>query len=252
MQRVAVDTRLAGASEETKMNKLWSEFTQTTAQRDSAKEQLPAVSQAAAQANRLYSEMAAKRDAKLNESAALFQGEGAAKKITDEFDPKLKELQEKANGALALARETRERLDAAERALPVLKTKLDNQQGSYSARLTEAEVSGRRASSAFSSAESSVQSAAVAAEIKRLEAEKASAESQMGPISSQAATAQEYLSTVDARIASGTINHGEVAEMRAALASAQQQTALLQSFITRIGQEMSKQNEILRTLPSSH
>ena len=40
--------------------------------------------------------------------------------------------------------------------------------------------------------------------------------------------------------------------MLQSLAAAQQQTALLQSFITRIGQEMAKQNEILRTLPSSH
>lgn len=251
-QRVAVDTRLAGQSEETKMNNLWADFAQASNQRDAAKEQLPLASNAAAQANRLYTDVVQQRDTKLNEAQSMFLGDAAYKKITDEFEPKIKDLLQKADDALALAKATREKLDVAENLIPALKMKLDAQQIAYGARLTETDVSGRRASKAEVSAESSVQSAAKEAEVQRLAAQKSAAEAQLPQAQAQAATAQEYLATVPDRIASGTYSQADQAAMLQSLAAAQQQTALLQSFITRIGQEMAKQNEILRTLPSSH
>jgi hypothetical protein len=83
-----------------------------------------------------------------------------------------------------------------------------------------------------------------------LAAQKSAAEAQLPQYQQQAAAAQDYLSTVDSRVAEGTYSQDDQISMQRALASAQEQTALLQSFITRIGAEMSKQNEILRTLPT--
>jgi len=81
-----------------------------------------------------------------------------------------------------------------------------------------------------------------------LAAQKSAAEAQLTQAMDSATTAKEYLTTVPERIASGTYSHADRNAMLQALASAQEQTALLQSFISRIGQEMSKQNEILRTI----
>jgi hypothetical protein len=81
-----------------------------------------------------------------------------------------------------------------------------------------------------------------------LAAQKSAAEAQLTQATDSATTAKEYLTTVPERIASGTYSQADQNAMLQALASAQEQTALLQSFISRIGQEMSKQNEILRTI----
>jgi pyruvate formate-lyase activating enzyme-like uncharacterized protein len=83
-----------------------------------------------------------------------------------------------------------------------------------------------------------------------LAARRTAAEAQLGPLAAQASTASDYLATIPDRISSGTYSQADQASMLQALASAQEQTALLQSFISRIGQEMAKQNEILRTLPT--
>jgi hypothetical protein len=242
-QRVAVDSRLAGQSEETKMNNMWVDFTQATNQRDEAKRQLPVVSNAAAQANRLYTDVVKQRDAKMNQAESLFLGDAAFKKITDEYDPKIKELQQKADDALLVAKVAREKLDAAERLLPALKMKLDAQQMALGARQTETTVSGRRASAAETSANTAVT-------VADLAAQKSAAEAQLPQYQQQAAEAQDYLSTIPDRISSGTYSQADQSAMLQALTSAQEQTALLQSFITRIGAEMAKQNEILRTLPT--
>jgi hypothetical protein len=81
-----------------------------------------------------------------------------------------------------------------------------------------------------------------------LAAQKSAAEAQLTQATDSATTAKEYLTTVPERIASGTYSQADQSAMLQALASAQEQTALLQSFISRIGQELSKQNEILRTI----
>jgi hypothetical protein len=83
-----------------------------------------------------------------------------------------------------------------------------------------------------------------------LAAQKSAAEAQLPQYQQQAAAAQDYLSTIPDRISSGTYSQADQSAMLQALTSAQEQTALLQSFISRIGAEMDKQNEILRTLPT--
>ena len=80
-----------------------------------------------------------------------------------------------------------------------------------------------------------------------LEQQRAAAEAQLPQFQQQAAEAQDYLATTPDRLASGTYNAQDQSTMLQALNSAQEQTALLQSFISRIGQELAKQNEILRT-----
>jgi hypothetical protein len=80
-----------------------------------------------------------------------------------------------------------------------------------------------------------------------LAAQKSAAEAQLPQYQQQAAAAQDYLSTVDSRVAEGTYSQADQISMQRALASAEEHTALLQSFISRIGAEMAKQNEILRT-----
>lgn len=115
-------------------------------------------------------------------------------------------------------------------------------------RIQQSTISSRTTATA---AAAGTTTATTAVSVADLAAQRAAAEAQLPQYQQQASTAQEYLSTIPDRIASGTYSQADQAAMQRALAAAEEQTALLQSFISRIGQEMSKQNEILRTLPSS-
>jgi hypothetical protein len=172
----------------------------------------------------------------------------AFKEWQPERDRNLKELQDLADQIKsAKDAEAKARLDADS-----TRTLLDAQLIRVQASRVTAGTTTTAAAAGTTTATTAVQSAAKEAEVQRLAAQKSAAEAQLPQAQAQAAAAQEYLATVPDRIASGTYSQADQAAMLQSLAAAQQQTALLQSFITRIGQEMAKQNEILRTLPSSH
>jgi hypothetical protein len=161
--------------------------------------------------------------------------------LQPERDRNLKELQDLAAQIKAAKdAEAKARLDA------------DSTRTLLDAQLIRVQASRVTAGTTTTAAAATTTAATTAVTSADLAARRTAAEAQLGPLAAQASTAQDYLSTVPDRIASGAYSQADQAAMLQALTSAQEQTALLQSFITRIGQEMSKQNEILRTLPSSH
>ena len=119
------------------------------------------------------------------------------------------------------------------------------------AQLIKVQASRVTAGTSTTAAVAGTTAATTAISVADLAKQKSAAEDQLSQAQGQSSTAQEYLASVPDRIASGTYSQADQTSMLQALASAQEQTALLQSFISRIGQEMAKQNEILRTLPSS-
>jgi len=161
--------------------------------------------------------------------------------LQPERDRNLKELQDLAAQIKAAKdAEAKARLDA------------DSTRTLLDAQLIRVQASRVTAGTTTTAAAATTTAATTAVTSADLAAQRTAAEAQLGPLAAQASTAQAYLSTIPDRISSGTYSQADQSAMLQALTSAQEQTALLQSFITRIGAEMSKQNEILRTLPSSH
>jgi hypothetical protein len=159
--------------------------------------------------------------------------------LQPERDRNLKELQDLAAQIKAAKdAEAKARLDA------------DSTRTLLDAQLIRVQASRVTAGTTTTAAAATTTAATTAVTSADLAAQRTAAEAQLGPLAAQASTAQDYLSTVPDRIASGTYSQADQAAMLQALTSAQEQTALLQSFITRIGAEMAKQNEILRTLPT--
>jgi hypothetical protein len=128
----------------------------------------------------------------------------------------------------------------------------ENARNLINAQLIQTQATKKFSGVSIADSASGTTAATTAVSMADLAAQKSAAEAQLPQYQQQAAAAQDYLSTIPDRISSGTYSQADQSAMLQALTSAQEQTALLQSFITRIGAEMSKQNEILRTLPSSH
>ncbi len=244
-QRGVVDSRLAGQGEETKMNQILIERTDAENRRDAAKAQLPALAQKAAEINRLYTELQVQRDEKLMLLDDMPHTEKAYNNVEAEYGPKIKILLEKNQEILAEMQKAREVVNTTTDTAAGLDMQIQAQVSNLGTRRTEATVADRRASL-------NENNATTAVSVADLAAKKAAAEAQLPQFAAQAQSAQEYLATVPDRARSGTYSQADQIAMQQALASAQEQTALLQSFIARIGKEMAKQNEILRTIPSSN
>jgi hypothetical protein len=186
--------------------------------------------------------MLAQKQQKAMDSAWTPRGVGSAGAAWQpERDRNLKELQDLS-----------EQIKAARQVAEKARIEADSTRVILEAQLIHVQASRVTAGTATTTATSGTTSATTAVSVADLAAKKAAAEAQLPQFAAQAQSAQEYLATVPERARSGTYSQAEQIAMQQALASAQEQTALLQSFITRIGREMSKQNEILRTIPTNH
>jgi hypothetical protein len=203
----------------------------------SAKEQIDALRSEFVRASAYGSNLASVQQRAMDAAWTPKGVENAGAKWQPERERNAKVLQDLADQMMA-ARKASEKAGSEAEATRTL----------IAAQLIRVQASRVSATTANTTASASTTKATTDISVAELAAQKSAAESQLSRAQGQAATAQDYLATVPERIASGTYSQADQNAMLQALASAQEQTALLQSFISRIGQEMSKQNEILRTI----
>jgi len=235
-QRSGVNTSAATEAEMRKADSLDRQRSLAELSQQSASEQVSALRGEFARASATGTSLSKKQRAAMNSAWTPLGVEKAGAALQPERDRNLKEQQdllEQIKSARQL--EDKSRLDADS-----TRTLLEAQL----VRVQAARVSG---STTTTAAAAGTTSATTAASVAELAAQRSAAEAQLGPLAAQASTAQDYLATIPDRIASGTYSQADQGTMIQALNSAQEQTALLQSFISRIGQELAKQNEILRT-----
>jgi hypothetical protein len=203
----------------------------------SAKEQIDALRSEFVRASAYGSNLASVQQRAMDAAWTPKGVENAGAKWQPERERNAKVLQDLADQMMA-ARKASEKAGSEAEATRTL----------IAAQLIRVQASRVTATTANTTAAASTTKATTDISVADLAAQKSAAESQLSRAQGQAATAQDYLATVPERIASGTYSQADQNAMLQALASAQEQTALLQSFISRIGQEMSKQNEILRSI----